>query len=170
MALIVEDGSIVANAESYVDVAFADAYWAVRLAGKSWPSDVTMKEKVLREAAQFLDMSYLWDGQRSYYTQVMHWPRVIDVYEDRQQVLYNQIPVPLKNAQCELALLVAVTGRLMPVLKRGGLIKSTTVGPIEIVYMDGAGGTTRYDYVTLLLQDFTRGERMTGATARAIRG
>lgn len=170
MALIVEDGTVVLGAESYVSAADADTYWSNRTVASSWlPLAVSVKEGALREAVQYLDMSYNWRGGRANYNQNLYWPRVLWWAEDNQVVSPHQIPQPIKNAQMELGL-IAANGRLIPVQKRGGLIKSTSVGPVSITYMDGAPGITRYNFVDMLLQDYTFGIRFGGISGSVVRG
>lgn len=171
MSLIVEDGTGVAGAESYNAVSDADAYWAKRTSAAIWAAgSLAQKEGALREATQYLDYSYNWLGGRSHFAQPLYWPRFVWAGKDNQTLPINTIPQVIKDAQCELALICVTGTRLIPVQKRGGLIKSQTVGSLSVVYMDNAPGVTRYDWVDMLVQDYSDGLRFGGISGRAVRG
>lgn len=75
MALIVEDGSIVANADSYVSL--VDARAKAALYGWALPADDTGAEAALRNGAKYADMSELrFGGSRVSAGQSLAWPRV----------------------------------------------------------------------------------------------
>ena len=68
MALIVEDGTGVSGAESYISVVDADDYHTNH-GNTSWGSaDTTAKEIALRKASEYLDGKYgkRWLGIRMY--------------------------------------------------------------------------------------------------------
>lgn len=168
MALIVEDGSKVANAESYVDVTEADAYWAARN-DTVWSGKTSgEKEAALREAALYLDMSYRWIGSPTYYDQVMKWPRSVGYDRGGKEVSHDEIPLAVRRAQMELAY-AALSGNLAPTLERGGQVQNETVGPLSVTYFEGAPGGRRYAFADLILKDLITG-RSTGLTGRAVRG
>jgi hypothetical protein len=79
MALIVEDGTGLANAESYVSVAAATTYHA-NVGNTAWAaitSDTT-KEQLLRKATDYMVAQYRlqYAGCRRYSTQSLDWPRL----------------------------------------------------------------------------------------------
>jgi hypothetical protein len=75
VAVIVENGSIVANANSYVSVANADAYFSARN-NTTWAAYSTaVKEAALLYACQWLNSRYEWPGVISDVTQELSWPR-----------------------------------------------------------------------------------------------
>jgi hypothetical protein len=159
VALIVETGVTlggVAGAESYVTVAEADTYWLNRN-NATWAAALNpAKEAALREAAQYLDNSYQWLGNRLSPLQPMHWPRSAYQGNDSEYIAAFSIPFELKQAQCELAL-EALSGRLLATLDRGGLTKMEKVGDLEVMYLDNAPGTKKYPFISLLLKNISRG-------------
>lgn len=152
MALIVEDGTGLANAEAYISVADADAYFAAR-GNAAWAALTTgAKEAALRKGADYLE-GYRWKGERLTGTQALAWPRsgaVVDGYELAAAVL----PAALVRANAELAVRAAA-GDLSA--DAGAQVVSETVGPISVTYAAGARQQTRYEAVERMLAALLRG-------------
>lgn len=176
MALIVEDGTVVSGAESYISVADADTYWAKRN-NSTWASaSTTEKEAALRHACKYLDQQYSWIGSRIEAFQPLNWPRVLDIPQSTSwlniEVLVEGIytvPTALKDAQCELAL-EALGASLAPSLERGGLISSERVGSIAVTYAPGAPANKRYPFVDLLVKQISTGRYLGGVSHSSVRG
>ena len=121
MALVVEDGTGLANAESYVSIPAS-------------PSPTAQKEAYLRKATEYLDNRYgdAYQGARVTTTQALGWPRAYAVV-DGVEVAEDALPTQLIRATCEVALLLAQGVDITPVLERGGRIKALTqvVGPLS---------------------------------------
>lgn len=90
------------TAESYVNVAYADAYFTKRLHSDLWVEGAP-KENALATATQLLDRYMDWAGYRYNANQALGWPRR-SVMDDRN-IYYsvNVIPEKVKRATCELA-------------------------------------------------------------------
>jgi hypothetical protein len=76
MALIIEDGTGVLNADSYVSASRAQAF--ASSLGLAWPENVTAAEQALRRATRFIDASYRgrFLGVRvKGRAQALEWPR-----------------------------------------------------------------------------------------------
>jgi hypothetical protein len=116
MALVVEDGTGLADAESYASVAAADAYATAR--GLTWTGTETEKEQALRRATSWLDARYRgkWPGdKRRQRFQALEWPRTgaHDMADD--PIDYQSVPVEVVNATIEAAAREAATpGGLSP--------------------------------------------------------
>jgi len=155
--LIVETGTGMAGAESYVTVAEADTYHTARGNEASWSDlDTDVKEQFLRRATDYMIEVYRqrWKGRRLNFTQALDWPRygvqVEDIGYDRY-IAYlpaNSVPQAVKNACAELALR-AKSGELSPDIKREVVEK--TIGPIRTVYAAGAPQYVRYRAIDNLL-------------------
>jgi hypothetical protein len=120
LTLIVEDGTSKPDSNTYIGLADADAYFEGRLHAEAWTAaDDPTKSAALVHAARMLDQYISWLGEKSNTDQAMEWPRW-GVYLDGS-VYYmtpNQpaawvyaidsdtIPRVLKDAQCELALVL----------------------------------------------------------------
>lgn len=153
MALDTDPGS--ATAEAYCSVADADTYHAAR-GNAAWATRSTdAKEQALRRATDDMLQQYSgrWKGERISASQALDWPRdgvVIDGYE----LPADEIPPAIVRACAELALR-SLSGSLTP--DAGPEVKSKTIGPIEIVYQDGARSAKRYTAVENLLRPYVRG-------------
>lgn len=128
MAFVVEDGTGLANANSYVSVADADAYFADRGIA-AWTGSSTVKEHALIRATDFIETVYgrRFRGSVVTDTQALSFPRYI-TGED-------EIPSDLKKATCEYALR-ALSASLLPDPSSDAtglplMGKTTIVGPIE---------------------------------------
>ncbi|MGA0608835.1 DnaT-like ssDNA-binding protein [Caldimonas sp. KR1-144] len=162
MALVVETGAGLPDADSYISVAEATAYHAAR-GNAAWAAvvDDTTREQLLRKATGFIDGTYAgqWLGYRMTDSQALDWPRG---YVPRQPPsltgsIYwpdDEVPVAVRNACAELALR-AISGDLAPDLS--GQVRSEKVGPIEVEYAPGARQQVKYQVVDGLLQPFLQG-------------
>lgn len=180
MALIVEDGVTVGgipDAESYVDVAYADTYWSKRNNADWAALDNASKEGFLREAALYLDQGYEWIGSRKYSTQFLSWPRW--VYGTRASLRWlspdqmlpgiNDIPLVLKKAQCELALEASKSALAEAFDAKTQAVASEEVGPVRVSYFNMGGKPKTFPIVDILLKDISSGRNIGGATAKAVR-
>lgn len=162
MSLITEDGSVVANAESYVSVANADTYHANR-GNDTWGGlTVAEKEEALRRATDYMLQQYRadWKGFRKDGTQKLDWPRSFVYLEPFVHGIVGTYPylvpdtiVPdeVKNACAELAWRAAA-GDLSPDLTRGKL--RTQVGPLSVQYDPASPENKRYRSVDAYLQPY----------------
>ena len=132
MSLTIEDGSGVANANSFVTVAEATAYAAAR--GLSLPSTDAEKEQLLVKAADYLlSIEFQYQGVRVDADQSLPWPRAdVYLYGSIEPLPVNQIPKALKNAQCQLAVDL-VNNDLQPT-DQGKEVQTETVGPLSTTY------------------------------------
>ena len=158
--LIIEDGSIVADANSYVSYDFVENYHSLR-GNTSWISgDSTAKQYAIIRATQSIDAMYKtkWKGnQTEYGTQELEWPRqnvdVVGIELDD-----DLIPASLKKAVCEAALReLSSANSLQPDLERGGDIKRVKADVVEVEYFEGATAQTVYTILDNLLADLVDG-------------
>tara|TARA_Y100000310_G_scaffold344961_1_gene460802 strand:+ start:2551 stop:3063 length:513 start_codon:yes stop_codon:yes gene_type:complete len=130
MALIVEDGSGLATAQSYLSVADADTYHTAHSASTTWSGAAEAdKEKALRLATQYLDALYgtRWVGSRWSLAQALDWPRSYVVLYDIYTISTSTIPQDLKDACAELALKQIADTDLIPDLTNPGSVASESV-------------------------------------------
>jgi hypothetical protein len=168
MPLVVEDGTGLANSESYISVADATTYHANRgnAAWAALASD-TVREQKLRLATEYLSDKYRlrWKGTRVTATQALDFPRYGVPREDYYVVgsappnsidgsFYypsDEVPAEVVRACAELALR-AIDGPLYADVEQK--VKREKVGPIETEYADGASATTTYTAVDGMLAPF----------------
>lgn len=164
MALVVEDGSGKADAESYISVADATTYHASRgnVAWASVASD-TVREQLLRKATDYMAVYRdRWAGWRVSTMQALDWPRYEVPIKDasllgQSLMAYypsNAVPVAVARACAELALR-AIDGDLAvdldpPVIEE-------TIGPITTKYAEGAPQQKRFPAIDAMLLPFMTG-------------
>lgn len=172
MSLVVEDGTGLANAESYASVVTYRAYLAAR--GIVDTDTDTQIEQRLRAATDYMQGEYegAWKGTRIGIVQALDWPRYNVVLNDLPGgysnwpyiVPPNTLPVPVANA-CVMLAYKAKTTDLAPDIEQN--VKMEKVDVIEVEYMDGSTPITTYRAIDfLVLRYLIRGA---GNTAQAIR-
>lgn len=134
MALIIEDGTIVANANSYVTLAEARAYALAR--GVTLSATDSVVEILAIKSMDYLEsFDNQFKGIRKTETQELSWPRDY-VYRNDTGYEYPAIPKELKNAQCQL-MIDANSFDIEPnrlLTDKGQRIKEKIEGAIEVEY------------------------------------
>lgn len=158
--LVVEDGSIVADANSYITYDYAENYHSLR-GNSAWAAgDSTEKQYAIIRATQAVDSIYKgkWKGEQTKYgTQELEWPRS-GVTVGSNTIADDTIPAAIKKSVCEAALRELETPNgLTPDLERGGEIKRVKADVVEVEYMDGANSTTTFTAIDGLLADLVSG-------------
>lgn len=163
MTLIVETGDGLANADSYISVADADARHAA-LGNSGWTGADAVKESALRRATEYLEQAYSsrWKGTRLMRAQALSWPRY-GVEADGYALPSSTVPAGIANVCADLAL-QALSGPLNPNLERG--IVREKVGPLETEYDRNSPQATRYRAVDMALAVFLKSS---GATVPLVR-
>ncbi len=172
MTLTTETGAGLPGADSYIDVAGADAYHAGQ-ANAAWTAlDSTTKEGLLRRATVYMVGQYRprWKGLRASQTQALDWPRYNVQLDDvgfgaiAAYVPWNVVPAEVRNA-CAVLALEANSGPLAPPLKR--TVKEKQIGPIKTIYADGAPEYVRYRAVDQMLAPYLSGSGTSGRMVRS---
>ena len=143
MALVIEDGTGLGNANSYVDAATARDYASAR--GVSLPAADADVEKLLVQAMDYLEAQRArYQGTKTWpvgtaehpAAQALQWPRTGVIIDCSYTLPDNVIPTELKSAQCQLAMEVFAGNELMPSTD-GKVVKREKVDVIETEYMTG---------------------------------
>ena len=148
MTLIIEDGSIVAGANSYATVAEADTLLSL-LGNTTWGDlDLEIKEANLAKGFYVVNdgSTYVYDGGRTAYGQEGAWPRKGATYGTTgPEIPSNAIPPEIRRAQ-----IVAAGGIADGSIKFGQagnlLVKSESVDVLSVTYFSpkeaqsGSGG------------------------------
>lgn len=155
MALIVEDGTGLATAESFISVTDADSYFTAHGSPSAW-SDLTtaQKESALRYATLWVDRRYAWPGEIRYpeTPQALSFPLETGA-EDMQGRELAAVPQAVKDATCEAAL-AHVAGALneLPGLTGvAGLVESATVGPLSVKLSKSAPAARSFSPIDRIL-------------------
>lgn len=152
MAIIVEDGTGLANAESYLSVAEFKAYCDGRGMSYSGNSDTVIEQK-LRIATGYIDTVKRYKGQRLLVEQSLEFPR--DSLTDWGGLEVTGVPGRVKQACAELAF-KAFSENLYTDLDRGGMVTSQGVGPINVTYDAKAPVGKSFMTAMKLLEPYTR--------------
>lgn len=172
MSLIVEDGTAVANANSYVSLDDAVTYATARGLTLT-PSPSSLSEQAIIRATAALDAMYRmsFPGYKTNgRSQSLEWPRT-DAYDyDGQAILANTVPIEVVNATCEIAVReLATPGSMMPDLDRGGNIRSLRAGSVAIEYGANASAQTTYTIIDGILSAII-GSTQASFVGTAVRG
>lgn len=165
MALVVENGTGLSNAESYVSVAGADTRMS-NLGNTNWTTLTTVeKEQALRRATVYMAQAYRerWAGNRHTTTQALDWPRNSVVVDGFVVIESNVVPADVANACADLAF-KAAAGDLNADIERAVIREK--VGPLETEYSAHSPQTVRYRAIDMLLAPYLTGG---GAMARLVR-
>lgn len=163
MALVIENGSIVAGANSFTTDAELVAYASDR--GKTIPAT-----EAARDILQILAVDYLTgresqlQGTRTDDTQDLIYPRE-NVFIRDIALGANTIPKELKNAQME----AAIAANSQPLNVSGAIenVSGTTVGPITKTFFNGGSwATVRLDSVNIYLRPLLSQAAVSGRLVR----
>lgn len=185
--LVVEDGSGLDNANTYVSIDDGNTYHALR-GNSAWTAaSEGEKATALVHATQYVDTRWSFIGEltnpatASVVGQALAWPRMddgVNLLDSRgNEVGMDEVPVWVVNATLEYALAYLTTGRLLPDPEvpddagRFVSLKREKVGPIEeeTRYSDTRGTriVKKYALADAILR--SSGLVSGGANSRAVR-
>lgn len=158
MSIIVEDGTGLSTAESYISVVDASTYFTAR-GNTTWDALDTGEATAAREAALRKATDYMlavyrdrWEGVRYIEDQALDWPRA-GVVRDSWSVDIDEIPIEVKRATAELALKSA-SEDLQADLTQG--VVREKVGVIEVEYNKNSPQAKRYPAIDFMLRPFLK--------------
>src|SRR6478735_3539090 len=106
LVLVKEDGTGLANANSYASAADGDAYHDGHLYATAWTvATLANKEKALVFATRLIDAEYQFNGVKAVETQALQWPREACLDPDTEDgwATSDVVPTSVRDATCELA-------------------------------------------------------------------
>jgi len=147
LTLIKEDGTGMANANAYADVADGDAYHAGHLYATAWTgATADQKSTALVMASRLIDTEYQFNGLRSVDSQSLQWPRVNCLDPDKAPipiltslllvdpfVPFSIVPKQVVLAACDMARELLITDRTAAPVGEG------------LKYYNQSGTQTGYD-------------------------
>ena len=133
MAIIVENGTIVPNANSYNSDAEYVAYAAAR--GITIGADAAAREVELIRATDYVDNELTRMQKKTDATQSLRYPQSVS-YVNGALVASNVIPNELKRAQLEAA--ISVFKGVFDVVATASNIKSEQLDKLKTEYFEGA--------------------------------
>ena len=129
MALIIEDGTGITNAESYATAAELASY--ATLYGVTVPSTEAEQEALLRQAAVQMNVMS-WKGHTANADQALAWPRS-NVWVDGRLIANNYIPARIQYGQMALAAEI-FNDQTNPPDQRQGPVTKEKVDVLEVEY------------------------------------
>lgn len=165
--LIVEDGTGLENAESYVSVADATNILSKYIASPNWLSATEEeKEQALRYATLWLDNSFSWystitktENALGTTSQALGWPRMAYYTADNRYIADNSVPTKIKEATS----LLASEHLSKPLDTQEDSIKSESIGSASVSY-SGSSGKRRFSFLKLMLRDYGSAGKAKSAT------
>ena len=145
MAFTLEDGTGLPNSNAYVTAAEANTYLADRgSATSAWDAlGTSEKQRLIVLASDYVDVRFVWRGERSLSSQNMEWPRRNAQRNDGY--LLTGIPTELKEAVIEYANRAAAAPLAPDPLYQDEnaplLSKREKVGPLETEVRFAGGGS-----------------------------
>lgn len=169
--MIVEDGTGLNNANSYVSVIDADSYFAARGVSDWEDLETEQKEQALIKATDFIDNIFQWYGKREFANQSLRFPRV--ELRDYEGVEIKGIPNCLKQAVCDAAL-ISSSSELFETAEHNGDVVSETITTLSFTYSKegsrSTASTTLYDSINTklrgLFKDNSQNRIISGKVAR----
>lgn len=153
--MIVENGTGLPNADSYVTVEFADSYFSAR-GVSGWDAlETEQKEQALIRATDFIDSIYQWYGKKATSEQSLRFPRVN--LRDYEGQVIEGIPTCLKQAVCDASILSANGTELFQTKNENGDVVSETITTLSFTYSksdksEKTTQTTLYDSINTKLR------------------
>jgi hypothetical protein len=137
VAFIVEDGSGLTEANSYVSVAWADSYFASSMDRDDWDFlDLEDKQAALIQATSIIDDFWEFNGVVLRYTQALQLPRYgMPDRSGRSLIRSNEIPMAARQATAELALFLRRqrdSGVTEVASASDGDVSKVEIGPIAV--------------------------------------
>ncbi len=124
---IVEDGTGLPNANSYVSVEYYISYCKSRnyVVHHANPEEILLIQQTLVKATEMVDMNWDYLGDPSNPLQALEFPR-------KRDDIILPVPVAVKKATCLAAVTIPENGNFHTVTDGSITSKSEKVGPIEV--------------------------------------
>lgn len=149
MSLIVEDGTGIALADSYISV--ADARGILAKIGQDLSTQPDKAEQELRVALRYIDSVYraTFQGVKTTATNVLQWPRSW-VYIDNVLQDSDSIPTDLKESQVFAAYEVSQGNDLMPTRTDENIKRKKFDAVMETEYFNQGAGASQNVYPRIM--------------------
>lgn len=165
--LVVEDGTGLDNAESYVSVADSTLILSKYKATPEWDAATEEeKEQALRYATLWLDNNFSWystisktENALGITSQALGWPRMAYYTNDNRYVGDESVPDKVKQATAMLA----AEHLSKPLDTQEDGIKSESIGGASVTYTSSSGKRT-FSFLKLMLKDYGTAGKAKSAT------
>ena len=150
MAFVVEDGTGLSTANSYVSVADFKSYWTDRNVTYT-ELDPEIKGWLIN-ATQYIDLNYTFKGEVSDSDQALQFPRKYICDKNGNELASDKVPLQVVYATCELGAI----NKTNKDLYEQNNVKSEKLGPVSVTYKDGVNNES-YPVVTNYLKGLIKG-------------
>jgi hypothetical protein len=154
MALIIEDGTGLPQANAYINAAYVDTYFLGERLEKWEAAAEGDRENFIISATGYVDIAFEWQGVRKTPEQGLSWPRA-GVSFDGFPV--DGVPAQVKKAAAETVWLL-IEGEELYATDSGAEIASEQVDVIKISYREPGNNeqkaASRFDVLNKLLRGF----------------
>lgn len=153
----VEDGSCVADANSYISLAEASQYMRNKNRSDWLALSDDEKMATVINGTQYIDRLYVWRGRRKYKAQELSFPRVM--LRDFDGFEITGIPRQVKEAVCEAAYYGYKSGsELFMTYNDNGAVKRQRVeGAVEVEFFDSTETAVKWISKYAALDSILRG-------------
>ena len=148
ICLIVEDGTIVENANTYIDVDETKIILENQGFDVSDLTETELGQFILRSAQYIESFRNRYQGNKSTSDQTMQWPR-INVAIDDYAIDSDVIPPELKTAQALGAYEESIGNELQSTCQKGTLIEETIHGAITNKWADNGLSTSGDNFAAI---------------------
>lgn len=148
MSIIVEDGTGVANANSYISEADLTTFATAR-----GVTLTTSTETLLIKAMDYIE-AFSFKGIKKERDQALQWPR-LEVYIDGYYWDSDEIPQELKDALCHTAIAIDQSNDPLQDMPRQTVAEK--VGEIEVHYSPGSSSVARNIRILNAIRKLLRG-------------
>lgn len=155
MAIVVEDGSIISGANSFISLADANTYFTANGNPTQWSGATDpVKEGALLAGAKYLRLKFTYKGSLEDLTQALPFPRS-EFFDSEGRTLCGTgvIPQDVIDAQCELALRHIIQDLFLNTNPSSDRITSKTIGDSSESY-DTKRAINVFALINDLLNDY----------------
>lgn len=164
MALIVEDGTGLSTATSYLSVSGADAYFLGNPYAAKWADGpIDAREWALIHSTRLIDSTFRWKGSPVNTDQSLDWPRTGTAYDE------TAVPEWLEYVTAELAWSLLESDRLSEATDDGGSIERVKVDKIEVQYHPRSETQQAAAIIPRRVRMLIPREAVTGSTSNSIK-
>ncbi|MEN9060009.1 DnaT-like ssDNA-binding protein [Ponticoccus litoralis] len=174
MALTVETGAGLPDADALVSLAYVDAHHEAQ-GNAGWAGEDAAKEAAIRRASRYLSNSYRWQGYKlRARAQSLAWPRSGVVDDEGNGIPSEEVPDEVKQACAEIALReLEAPGAMTPDYTPSERIKAEKFGPVSFEYDMSRTDAESVRPVLLIVRDLIGpllshrgGSRLAGSAVR----
>jgi len=120
------------STNSYITLAEWQAYWSERNIDVSQSGHDAAHEANLVQAAQWINQTYNFVGDKQYQYQAMAWPRLTMHLVEGWPIDPDTIPQDIKDAQAEMAYLIHEGAKPFASVSGGAVVRTKSkAGPVE---------------------------------------